>query len=161
MNTTRIILISFLTLLIIIQFIRPEENKSNDAMAADLFNLYSAPATVETMVKNSCYDCHSNNTRYPWYSNIQPFGWWLAHHVKEGKSEINFNEFGMLSPRRQISKLKNVEGSIKDGSMPLSSYTLAHTDARLSGDDKNILIDWFAKLRDSIQNTNRNAVKKD
>jgi hypothetical protein len=161
MDTKRIILVSFLALLIIIQFKRPKENISSYAVPVDLFNIYSAPATVKTMVQNSCYDCHSNNTRYPWYSNIQPFGWWLEHHVNEGKSEMNFNEFGMLSRRRQISKLKNVEGSIKDGSMPLPSYTLAHPDARLSGDDKKILIDWLEKLRDSLQNTNPNAVKKD
>ena len=86
--------------------------------------------------KNSCYDCHSNNTRYPWYVNIQPMGWVMARHIKKGKENLNFSEFGTYSKRKQANKLRAIATSIKDGSMPLSSYTIMHTDAKLCEEEE-------------------------
>jgi len=136
--------------LLIIQFFRPARNRSNKILETDITKTYVIPATVEQVLKTSCYDCHSNNTNYPWYANIQPFGWLLANHIREGKAELNFSEFGSYTSRRQKSKLKGIENSIRDGSMPLESYTLMHREAFLSKEEKALLLDWSMKVRDNL-----------
>lgn len=135
---------------VLLQFIRPARNGSGQVLPTDLTEIYSVPSNVQAILKNSCYDCHSNNTRYPWYVNIQPIGWLLAKHIKDGKNELNFSNFGAYSTRRQLSKLRSVENSIEDGTMPLSSYTLLHNDAKLTKDEKALLIAWSTRLKDSL-----------
>lgn len=150
MKTRRNIVLGLVLLLVVIQLFRPAQNNSMGIPTTDFFRVYPAPASVRVFMKNACYDCHSNHTNYPWYARVQPFGWWLARHIQQGKEEVNFSEFGSLSHRRQISKLKNIEGSIRDGSMPLSSYTLIHRNARLSAEEKKTIKDWLSKTRDSL-----------
>ena len=150
MSRVKKLLLALLLVFIVMQFIRPPQNKTNEVQEADLIKQFSIPANVAGILKTSCYDCHSNNTRYPWYVNIQPAAWYLAHHVKEGKAKLNINEFASYSRRRQLSKLKSIAGSIKDGTMPLPSYTLMHGDAKLSNKEKKILINWASKTRDSL-----------
>jgi hypothetical protein len=144
------ILLALLLVLIGIQFIRPARNRGGAVQTADMIVHLKAPADVSTVFKRSCYDCHSNNTCYPWYAEVQPVGWILAHHVNDGRKELNFNEFGSYSKRRQLSKLKSIRNSIKDGSMPLPSYTLLHRDARLSEEGNALLMQWTAKVIDSL-----------
>ncbi len=150
MSRVKKIFLALLLVFIAMQFIRPARNRSNAAQPADMVTNFSAPANVAGILKISCYDCHSNNTRYPCYANIQPVGWLLANHVKDGKKELNFNEFATYSKRRQLSKLKSIQNSIKDGSMPLSSYTLLHNDAKLSDDGKALLLQWTSRVIDSL-----------
>jgi hypothetical protein len=138
---------------IVMQFIRPAQNKSNEEQQGDLTKHFDVPTNVAGILKTACYDCHSNNTRYPWYTNIQPVGWLLAKHIEDGKEDLNFNEFANYSQRRQLSKLKATQNSIKDGSMPLSSYTLIHTDAKLSKESKALILDWTAKTIDSLSHS--------
>lgn len=121
MSVLKKTLLSLLIVLSAIQFIRPAKNKNTAEQKADITMQFNVPADVQNVLKTSCYDCHSNNTNYPWYANIQPMAWLLANHINEGKAELNFNEFAGYSKRRQLSKLKAVANSVKDGSMPLSS----------------------------------------
>lgn len=150
MSKAKKIGLAILLLFIGLQFIRPARNKSNAVQQADMIAGYNTPANVATLLKASCYDCHSNNTHYPWYANVQPIGWLLEKHVKDGKHELNFNEFTAYSKRRQLSKLKSIQNSIKDGSMPLSSYTMLHSEAKLSEDSKASIIEWTGKMIDSL-----------
>ena len=144
------ILLPISVVFIIIQFIQPVRNKSGQVLPTDISNIYKIPPDVSTLIKNSCYDCHSNNTNYPWYSNIQPVGWLLESDVKNGKEKINFSEFGTLSSRRQISKLRNIEKRIKDGTMPIKVYQIMHPNAQLTEEDKQLLIEWILNTQDSI-----------
>ena len=150
MNWAKKILLSLLMVLILIQFIQPARNKSSELSSTDIKKTFSIPENVQLVLQISCYDCHSNNTNYPWYSRIQPFGWLLAKHIKNGKAELNFNEFSLYSLRRQISKLNGIGNSVKDGTMPLNSYTMIHKNARLSKEDKALLIDWAMSTKDSL-----------
>ena len=143
-------LLGVLIVFVAIQFIQPARNKNGQVLATDISKMYNLPDNVQGILKMACYDCHSNNTRYPWYINIQPVGWMLARHIKQGKEELNFSELGSYSLRRQISKLKSIENSIKDGTMPLSSYTFIHKNAKLSQGDKALIIDWVQKTRDGL-----------
>jgi len=97
-----------------------------------------------------CYDCHSNNTVYPWYNKIQPISYLMENHIKEGKKELNFSNFGTYSKRKQKSKLKAIYNQIKDNEMPLWSYTLIHRNAKLFNKDKALIKKWATLLLDSL-----------
>jgi hypothetical protein len=150
----RTILLGLLALFILIQFIRPAPNKSTAVFSRDIEKTVSVPGNVQGILKKTCYDCHSNNTRYPWYAAVQPVGWLLANHIRNGKEKLNFNEFGSYPVRRQISKLNGIANSIKHGSMPLSTYTMMHKEARLSAGEKALVIDWALRTKDSLRAKN-------
>lgn len=142
--------LALLGVFILIQFFPPVRNHNEKLLPANIAIMYKVPENVQAILKNSCYDCHSNSTNYPWYSRVQPFGWLLANHIKNGKAMLNFSEFGAYPLRRQISKLKGIENSIKDGTMPLWSYTLIHRNAILSTNNKAVLNQWLDKTTDSL-----------
>jgi hypothetical protein len=150
MRAIKITLLVLLIVIIGIQFIQPAPNKSGQVLETDITKTVEVPKNIQAILKSSCYDCHSNNTEYPWYSKIQPGGWWMASHIKEGKSELNFDEFGSYSKRRQQSKLKSIANTIEDGTMPLSSYTFIHKNAILSNKDKTLLLNWTETTKESL-----------
>ena len=137
-------------LFIVLQFIRPVQNKNGLVLSTDISKVIIIPDTVRTLLKDACFDCHSNNTDYPWYSNIQPMGWLMAYHIKQAKNQLNFSEFGSYSQRRQVSKLDGIVNSIKDDIMPLKSYKIMHKSAQLSADEKSLLINWAQQSIDSL-----------
>ncbi len=147
-------LVAIVVLLIGIQFIQLAHNKSEQVLPTNIVKMYTVPANVQTILKNACYDCHTNNTAYPWYVNIQPVGWMMASHIKDGKENLNFSDFGAYSKRKQTNKLRAIITSIKEGSMPISSYTWMHPLAKLNDDKKRLVIDWAAKTRDSLSVSN-------
>jgi hypothetical protein len=141
------ILVALLVILVIIQFIRPEKNLSAEVTTErDLSKVHPMPENVHQLLVKKCYDCHSNNTQYPWYSNIQPVGWWLANHVNEGKGELNFNEFATYEKKKADHKLEELLEVTEEGSMPLNSYVLLHPETELTADDKKLINDWVKAL---------------
>jgi len=140
------ILLVLLAALVIIQFIHPARNRSEGPQPNYIGNVHAIPANVKAVLEKACNDCHSNNTRYPWYSRIQPVDWWLTDHVNEGKGHLNFDEYTHKSLRYQYHKLEEVVEQVETNEMPLESYTWIHKDAKLSAEEKNLLIDW-AKAR--------------
>ncbi|WP_276361847.1 heme-binding domain-containing protein [Daejeonella sp. H1SJ63] len=151
MTLKRKILLLLIAVLVIIQFFRPALNQSSAETPNDIFVHYAAPDSLRQMISTSCYDCHSNNTVYPWYSNIQPVAWWLANHVNEGKSELNFSEFATYKPKKADHKLEELIEMIEKGEMPLKSYTIIHGNAKLSADQQKTITDWAKGLRAQIQ----------
>src|SRR3954465_5828094 len=127
-----------IAVLVIIQFIRPTRNISTSESSNAIAKHYQVPDTINNMMKVACNDCHSNNTRYPWYTNIQPVGWWMQHHVNEGKEELNFSEFAAYTAKRQNHKMEEVGEQIEKGEMPLNSYLWIHKDASLTAQEKAI-----------------------
>lgn len=145
------ILGALVLLLILIQFVRLPRNTSSAPAGPDDFLVkYSVPAPFRQQIQTSCYDCHSNHTHYPWYANIQPVGWWLQHHVDEGKRELNFSEFGSFTPKRQVHKLDETVKELTKQDMPLASYTLTHPEAKLSAQDSQAMADWFRQLHAAL-----------
>ncbi len=144
-------LVAALIILVLMQFYRPARNLySGPVLPSDITNVYHVPVKVQTILQVSCNDCHSNNTHYPWYSEIQPIRMFEDSHINEGKEELNFSEFGNYTKKRQERKLKSMAEEIKEDEMPLASYTLIHRDAKLSAENKKILLDWIVKIQDSI-----------
>lgn len=139
-----------LVVIVGIQFIPKARNQSDEILSTDFIKTFNAPDNIGSLLKTSCYDCHSNNTNYPWYNKIQPISWFLEGHIEEAKEELNFSEFGAYSKRKQKTKLKSIASQIRDNEMPLSSYTLIHRDAQLSEIEKSLLENWVNDLRDSL-----------
>ncbi|MDM1046694.1 MULTISPECIES: heme-binding domain-containing protein [Bacteroidota] len=149
MGLKKKIILGVAVILIGIQFFQPLRNQSEEVTEAHFEKVYAVPQNIKAILVRSCYDCHSNNTRYPWYGRIQPGAWYMADHIRKGKQELNFSEFGDYSQRRKRSKLRSIAGQIKDGEMPLSSYTLIHRDAAISEEDRRTLTQWFEAMEDS------------
>lgn len=145
------ILIVLLIIFVLMQFIRPAKNVSNVLSSNDISTKYTVPDSVQRILKVACYDCHSDNTRYPWYAEIQPVGWWLSNHIKDGKRGLNFSEFTSYRIKKQFHRLDDIDELIKKNEMPLSSYTIIHKDAILTEQQKHTLANWTESLRDSIK----------
>jgi hypothetical protein len=146
------ILLTLLALFVIIQFIRPSRNLSAEMSTNDISRHFTVPDTVKNILSRSCNDCHSNNTIYPWYTNIQPIGWWMQNHVNVGKEGLNFSEFASYTPKRQLKKLEELIELVKKGAMPLNSYLWIHTDSKLNQQEKELLIKWAESLQSGITN---------
>ena len=141
-----------LILLLLVQFY-PKGNKniSQTLSAADISTKYNVPADVQTVLKASCYDCHSNNTVYPWYYKVQPVAWWLNEDIKDAKKEVNFSEFASYRAAKQFRKLKEIKDEVEGGDMPLPSYTFIHRYARLDETQKKLVINWATSIQDSLK----------
>ncbi len=138
--------IALIVVLVGLQFIPTRTTQNTSVSSSDFVLTFNVPENVGKMIVTSCYDCHSNNTRYPWYSKIQPVGWFLEKHINKGMEELNFSEFVSYSARKQKSKLKSMVNHIEKNEMPLASYTFIHRDARLSQEDKKVLMDYLDTL---------------
>ncbi|HRH47334.1 MAG TPA: heme-binding domain-containing protein [Panacibacter sp.] len=145
------LLLLLLVVFVAIQFIHPERNESAKPQTADISTIYKVPVDVSNILNKACSDCHSNNTIYPWYANVQPVAWWLNDHIQEGKGEINFNEFASYAPAKQYHKLEEFKKQIDEGEMPLSSYTLIHTNAKLTDSEKKTLTNWSEDIRNQMK----------
>ncbi len=133
--------------LVAIQFYQPARNISNEqALAADINTFYNIPPNIQTILRTSCYDCHSNNTSYPWYSYIQPTRMLMESHIKNGKENLNFNEWATYSKRKQENKLDRIIKQIQENEMPLPSYLLMHKNAKLNNQQKQTIINWINSL---------------
>ena len=135
--------IAILIILIAIQFIPYEKNESAN-YEFDISKSYNIPDNVQTIFKNACNDCHTNQTIYPWYSQIEPVGYWLNSHVTDGKRHLNFSEFTNRPLAIQYHKLEEVVEVMEEKEMPLDSYTNfgLHPEANLSDEEREILINW-------------------
>jgi hypothetical protein len=151
MRILKTVLIVLLIALVVIQFFRPEKNIATGPFPKDISTVYAVPANVQPILNKACNDCHSNNTRYPWYNRIQPVAWWLHDHIEEGKRELNFNEFASYRPGKQYRKMDKVIQEVKEGGMPLGSYTIIHTDAKLTTEEKMALVGWAKSIRDTME----------
>ena len=151
MKVFKKILVFLLIVLIAMQFFRPQKNIAAPPFPNDISTLYPVPPEVDIILKKACNDCHSNNTKYPWYNNFQPVSGWLQDHIKEGKGEVNFNEFATYRIGKQYRKLLEIKEQVEKDEMPLSSYTLIHTNAKLSEAEKKTLTDWAESLRSTIR----------
>ena len=142
----RRIILLMLAVLIIIQLFHSKQNIREEEPIKDnnIETVLAVPSEVSGILLYSCYDCHSNNTDYPWYAEIQPIDWWINRHIREGKKELNFDEFAAYSARRQYKKLEEINEVVQEGEMPLKAYTLIHKEAKLSEAQKRSIATWVS-----------------
>ena len=148
------ILLGLLALFLIIQLFRPEKNDSND-LTNVVTKKYDVPEEVAVILKNACNDCHTNNTVYPWYGNIQPVAWWLDEHIEDGKRHLNFSDFINLPIAVQNHKFEEIIEVIDENEMPLEAYTYLglHQEANLTSKEKDILKTWAVKQMDYLKSS--------
>lgn len=148
----RKILLILFAVFVIIQFFHPDKNTDDSpAESNDISQVIAVSDNVQDILQKSCYDCHSNNTDYPWYAEVQPVGWWLNSDINNGKSELNFNEFATYNLRCRYKKLEEIMEEVKEDKMPLGSYTFIHKDAVLNKDQKLALSSWAGAAMDSMK----------
>lgn len=141
--TFKNIAIFLVFLLLAIQSIRIDKTTEPVNPETDFIALTSANSDVAGMLKTACYDCHSNQPTYPWYTNIAPVSWWIKHHIDEGSHHLNFSIWGTYKEKRKNHKLDECVEMIEEGEMPMSSYTLMHGDAKLTDAQKLQLVEFF------------------
>lgn len=147
MKNIKVIALILLIFFVGIQFVPTVRNQSESTPKTDFMMVNRVPKNINEKLQLSCYDCHSNNTSYPWYNKVQPVAWFLESHIKKGKADLNFSEWGDYSDRRKKSKLKSIISQIKDDNMPLSSYKLIHKKAGFSEEEKKEVMTWLTDLK--------------
>ncbi|WP_235296104.1 heme-binding domain-containing protein [Portibacter marinus] len=139
-----------LAALIIIQFFPIDTTNPVSDPSQDIFANYEAEDALVIKVKEACYDCHSNNTEYPWYTRLQPVGWWLKGHVNEGRKHLNFSEFANYSEKKAKHKFEEAVEYTEKGWMPISSFKVTHPEARLTDLERSAMVDWFKEQYEKI-----------
>lgn len=139
--------LAILLVLLVAQFFGPPKNDGDIASVGPFLADTNPPEEVKLILKNACFDCHSNHTRYPWYNTITPVNYWLADHVRHGKGEFNVSKWSEYSDKKKDHKLEELAEEVEEKHMPLSSYTWAHKDAKLSDDQIDAIVEWVKVAR--------------
>jgi len=150
MKILKITIWAVLALFVILQFIPntyPEVIKSNEH---DLILTGNVPDEIEQILRTSCYDCHSNETKYPWYAYIAPVSWLVVRDVNKGRNDLNFSEWDSLKSRDKIKLLDEIAEEVDEGNMPMPIYTITHGEASLDDGQKKILVGWTKEMMNDI-----------
>ena len=148
------VLTALLLVFILIQFFPIDKTNPPINKGMDFLTIKKTPEKIATLIKNSCYDCHSNETKYPWYSTIQPVGWFLQNHITDGRKHLNFSTYAIYEQKKQVHKLEECIDMIENGEMPMESYIIGHSEAKLTEEEKVALVNYFKieKDREKIVN---------
>lgn len=143
-------IISFtIVVFVVLQFIQPEKN-DKEILSKHIFQNEQIPKEVKEIISSSCLDCHSNKTNYLWYDRISPVSWLVNQHITNGKKELNFSEWSEQDTFDKFGAFQDIQEEVEKKNMPLKSYTTVHKNARLSDDDRKILIKWCKKRIDEL-----------
>jgi hypothetical protein len=138
---------------VIMQFWRIDKTNPPVVESKTLFSITQPPEAVQSIVKSACFDCHSNETVYPWYSDIAPVSWWIKGHIDHARSELNFSEWGDLSEESRNKMIKKSHRLVRNNLMPMASYVMVHQEARLTPPQKKLLLDWLqSQVPDGLLN---------
>lgn len=141
------IAIILIAILLVIQLVPTNKNTGEAFGNNDITHSVAVPEEIKNILVTSCYDCHSDFTNHMWYESIQPIGWWIHHHIDDGKRHLNFSQFNTYKDKKKAHKLEELSEMVSSGEMPMSSYTLVHGNAKLSAEQQKALIDWANAAR--------------
>jgi hypothetical protein len=145
------IIVIILVAFILIQFFPIDKTNPPPTPGMDFLKIKNTPDKIARIIRTSCYDCHSNETTYPWYANISPASWWVKNHINEGRKHLNFSTFAVYEPQRQLHKLEECIEMVEKKEMPLESYYLGHQNAKLSDEQRTTLIQYFKKVKEDTE----------
>lgn len=149
MTILKKILLVLLVVFVIAQFFGPDRNEGS-LESVQPFMLETKPnSEVTAVLKETCFDCHSNHTRYPWYDKITPVNYWLSEHVEDGKKHLNFSEWESYSTKKKDHKMEELVEEVEEKEMPLESYSYTHSEANLSDEQIKAVMDWANGVRRS------------
>ena len=149
-SVVKVLILVVVLAFVVLQFFQVDKTAPTIVQADTLESVVTVPPDVSAILSRSCNDCHTNNTRYPWYSYMQPFGWFLKGHIDEGRQKLNLSTFRQSPPNRQAKKLAEMCSEVEKGDMPLPSYLWIHRDAVLKPGDAKILCDWAKAESDKL-----------
>lgn len=144
------ILLGVLAILLVAQLFQIDKNNPTYDSSKDMLAQVSAPEEVKAILKQACYDCHSYETEYPWYTNVSPLSWWIEEHIEDGRKHFNFSEWGNYDLKKKKHKLEELIEMVEEGEMPLNSYTWAHSEANLSAQQVEELISWTKSTMEGL-----------
>lgn len=147
--TKKKIFLFLLIVFVIMQAFRIDKTTKAVETSKDFVSVTSANTEVAQLLKTACYDCHSNQPIYPWYTNIAPVSWWVKHHINEGSHHLNFSEWGTYSDKRKNHKMEECIEMVEEGEMPMASYTWMHGEAKLTDAQRLILVEWFKGIKNN------------
>ena len=136
-----------LLVFIVAQFFSPEKNQGSTEDLTAFLNETKPSPEVKTILETTCFDCHSSNTKYPWYDKITPINFWLNEHVEDGKKHLDFSKWSDYSIKRKDHKFEEIAEEVEEKKMPLPSYTWTHGDANLSEAQIKAVVDWVNQVR--------------
>jgi hypothetical protein len=132
------------------QLVRPDRTNPPFNAAQSVQVAAAVPADVDKVLRRACYDCHSSETRWPWYSGVAPMAWGVANHVQEGRAQFSFSEWGSYPARKRVAVLEKICDEVREGRMPLKEYLWLHRDATLSEADWKSVCDWSMEEADRL-----------
>jgi hypothetical protein len=144
------LLVLIVVLLVVIQFVPVKAPSNKVSTNNDMVSVEKLDGNVSAILKTSCYDCHSNQTYYPWYSHVAPVSWLVANDVKEGRAKLNFSDWELNNKRRKIRQLEDIKDQIQQGEMPMSIYTVIHKKAKLTESQKQLLVKWTDDMANNV-----------
>ena len=146
MRRTKLVFLIVVVIFVVIQVIRPDFTNPPVDPKHTIQSLVTVPSNIDSTLRRACYDCHSYETRMPWYAQIAPVSWWLKGHINDGRKELNFSEFATYTKKRQLRKLDEACDEVKKGDMPLKTYVPMHPAAKLTDADRQMLCAWFQSV---------------
>ena len=146
MLTKKNLVIGVILLIVLMQVFQIDKENPPVDPSIYLITVMEPPLEVANILKASCYDCHSHETEYPWYTNIAPFSWWIGHHIEEGREHLNFSEWANYEEKKALHKLEEMYEEVEEGEMPLESYLWIHSEAKLSKRQSAALINWVKSI---------------
>ena len=138
----KVVIIVVIAAFVVIQFFRIDKTNPPILEAETINAVTAVPPDIALIIGRSCNDCHTNNTVYPWYSNVQPTAWFLKSHIDDGKRHLNLSKFATYDDKKRKKKLEEICEQVETGEMPLPSYLWIHRDAVLSESEKKAICDW-------------------
>jgi len=147
----KIIVIIVVITFFVLQLFRPDRTNPPIVEAETLEAATALPADVQAVLSRSCYDCHSHNTIFPWYSNVSPFSWFLADHIEQGRKEVNFSVWNTYSAEKKIRKFEEICEQVESRAMPLPSYLWIHRNSILDGQERKLLCNWAMAEKRNIE----------
>ena len=135
-----------LVVFIAMQAFRIDKTNPQAAKELDFISINKPSKDITQLLKASCYDCHSNESKYPWYSNVAPVSWFLKHHIDEAREEVNFSEWGSFSEKRKAKKMEEIIEEVEEGEMPMTPYVMMHSEAKMSKAQRETFIKYFKSL---------------
>jgi len=150
MKVIKLLLAVLLVLFIAIQFFPKQLPENMPAGVSDLIVSGAVPDQVAEIIRNSCYDCHSTETHYPWYSHVAPAAWMVGKDIQEGRQNLDFSAWGGYSVRNLIGRLDAIQKEVSSGDMPLHAYTLIHRKSKLDEEQVTAIVKWTEEYTEKI-----------
>lgn len=150
MSKTVLALLIIGLVFLLLQFIPSGMPENKPVAGQGIFEVVQVPDNVQTILEKACFDCHSQQVKFPWYSYVAPTSWLVARDIKVGRSNLDFGNWGDLSKRKQLQLLDDINDEVSDGGMPMIIYTYLHSEAKLTHKERESIVNWAEQFAEQV-----------